>query len=295
MARAAVKAKQAQQAQAHAAANASRKQRKHASGGNPNQDLFFSRLRRRQKWVFIALIIIFAVSFVFLGVGSGAGSGLQDLYSSILGSGNDPVASAKAEIKKDPAKGYKDLASAYQQKGDLTNAIGALQTYVNTNKKDSAAWSQLAQYENSQGQFAYGQYQLISQAAQLESPGSVVTPSGPLATQLGTNPLDEYYSTKNAAISGPLYQAAISGYNAALTDYQNAAKYAKGRIAQAGAWGLVYGAAQTAGNTKAAFESLQKIIQLSPTAPSNAVVKTCKQLAKSLKKDASACARQPAK
>src|SRR5579871_120893 len=137
MARAAVKAKQAQQAQAQVAVKP-RKQRKHASGGNPNQDLFFMRLRRKQKWVFIGLAVVFAISFAALGVGTGNGAGLDQIYQSILG-GNDPVGSAKAEIKAHPAKGYKDIANAYVTKNDLTDAMTAMESYLKYRKKDSNA------------------------------------------------------------------------------------------------------------------------------------------------------------
>jgi len=296
MARAAVKAKQAQQAQAHAAANATRRQRKHAAGGNPNQELFFSKLRRRQKWVFLALAIIFAVSFVAFGVGSGNGSGLQDMYNSILGSGNDQIASAQAEIKKNPSKGYKDLANAYITKNRLTDAIGALRTYVNTvNRKDSNAWAQLGGYEKQHGDFAASQYQQVLQAQQLQAPGSIFTPTGALGSQLGSNPLEQYYITKNQAISTTLYQEAITAYNSSLTDYQTAAKYAP-RDTRATAWLGVYGAAQNAGNTKAALEALQNFIQLSPDSTNLKQIETsCKQLAKQLKKSADACTVQPAK
>src|ERR1700758_5221371 len=152
MARAAVRAKQMQQAQAQAALKPSRKQRKHASGGNPNQDLFFMRLRRRQKWVFLALAIIFAISFAALGVGSGNGNGLQSMFNSILGNGGNPVAKAQAEVKTNPAKGYKDLADAYVTKNDLPNAITALQSYLalKPKKKDWQTWEQLAGYESQQ-------------------------------------------------------------------------------------------------------------------------------------------------
>jgi hypothetical protein len=268
MARAAVRAKQAQAAQAQAAVKPSRKQRKHASGGNPNQDLFFTRLRRRQKWVFLALAAIFAVSFVALGVGSGNGSGLQDMFNSILGNGGNPVAQAQSEIKTNPAKGYMDLADAYITKNDLTNAIGALTTYVGLDKgkTDSNAWAQLGGYQKQQGDTAASQYQQVLQAAAIQSPGSIFAPTGPLASQLGTNPIDQYYSTKNQALSGPLYQKAIAAYNASLTDFQNAAKYAKGTT-RADAWLAVYSAAQLVGNNKVALKSLQRYVALSPNSP----------------------------
>ena len=278
MARAAVKAKQAQQAQAQAAVKPSRKQRKHASGGNPNQDLFFSRLRRKQRWVFFALAIIFGVTFVALGVGSGGGGGLDQLYSGIFGGPGDAVGKAKAEIKKNPTKGYKDLADAYVTKNDLASAVTAMQSYLAIKKNDSNAWAQLGGYEKQQGDTAAQQYQQVLVAAALESPGSIFQPTGDLASQLGTNPIDQYYSTKNQALTGPLYQKAIAGYNGSLTDFQNAAKYAA-RANRAAAWFQVYTAARLAGNTKVALTGLKRYVELSPATPDlKAIEKLCKSL-----------------
>jgi len=277
MARAAVRAKQAQRAQAQAAAAPSRKQRKHASGGNPNQDLFFSRLRRRQKWVFIGLAVVFAISFAALGVGSGSGAGLDQIFKGILGNGDDPVAKAQAEIKTNPAKGYQDLASAYVTKSDLTNAISAMQSYVAIKKKDSRGWAQLGGYEKTQADTAAAQYQQGQQATQLEAPGSVFQLTGPLST-LATNPIDQYYAQQNAAVSGPLYQKAIAGYQASVTDFENAAQYAP-RASRADAELTVYSAAQAAGDTKAELQALQRYVALKPHASNLKQIEgLCKQL-----------------
>jgi tetratricopeptide (TPR) repeat protein len=277
MARAAVRAKQAQQAQARAAASPSRKQRKHASGGNPNQDLFFMRLRRRQKWVFVGLAIVFAVSFVALGVGSGSGSGLDQLYSGLFG-GGDAVAKAQSEIKTNPTKGYRDLANAYVAKSDLTDAIGALQTYLNMKKTDSTAWAQLGGYEKQQGDTYATQYQQVLQASQLQDPNSIFQPTGALSTALGQNPIDQYYAQQNSALSGPLYTKAVTAYNNSLADFQKAAKYATPSTRADAELG-VYSAAQLAGNTKVALKALQRYVQLSPNAPNLKQIEAqCKQL-----------------
>jgi tetratricopeptide (TPR) repeat protein len=280
MARAAVRAKQAQRAQAQAAANASRKQRKHASGGNPNQDLFFARLRRRQKWVFLALAVIFAVSFAALGVGSGNGNGLQSMFNSILGNGGNPVGKAEGEIKTNPTKGYKDLADAYVTKGDLPKAIDALTTYtaLTQGKKDWRAWQQLAGYESQQAGTYAGQYQQVLQSAAIQAPGSIFQPTGAAGAQLGTNPIDQYYSGQNQALSGPLYQKAITGYNSAVADYQSAAKYAPPGE-RASAEQLLAQAAQTAGNNKVAVQALQRYVDLSPNSPLLSQIEAqCKKL-----------------
>jgi len=281
MARAAVKAKQAQaaQAQAQVAVKPSRKQRKHASGGNPNQDLFFSRLRRRQKWVFLGLILVFAVSFVFIGVGSGNGGGLDQLYKGIFGGNSDAVSKAQADIKTNPAKGYKDLASAYLAKDDLANAIGAMKSYTGIRKNDPAAWTQLAAYQQQQAAQYAQQYQQVLTASQLEAPGSIFQPTGSLSTALGTNPIDQYYASQNQQLALPLIQNATTGYNDSLASYQNAAKYTHGTLNRAAAEYAVFNAARQAGNKPAALAAIKKYIALAPTSP---IVKQlqgiCKQL-----------------
>jgi tetratricopeptide (TPR) repeat protein len=281
MARAAVKAKQAQQAQAQAAARPSRK-RKHAAGGNPNQDLFFSRLRRRQKWVFLTLAIVFAVSFAALGVGSGNGGGLDQIFNGILGGNSDAVGKAEAEIKTNPAKGYRDLANAYVTKDDLPNAIRALQSYLAIKKKDAQQWTILGTYQKQQADTFSSQYQQVLQATKLESPGSVLQPTGTLGTSLGTNPIDEYYTKQNQAISGPLYQNAITAYTDSLASFKNAAKYTRGKQERAAAEYAVFTAASQLGDKPTMLTALRKFVALNPASPLvKQVQKICKQLGSS--------------
>ena len=278
MARAAVRAKQAQAAQAQAALKPSRKQRKHASGGNPNQDLFFMRLRRKQKWVFAMLAVVFAISFVVLGVGSGNGNGLENLYNSILGNGGDAVAQAKAEVKTNPAKGYMDLANAYVAKSDLTNAILAMQLYLKVKKHDSNAWAQLGGYEKQLGDTAAGQYQQAQQSGQGNSPGSIFQSSGVLGGQLGSNPIEDYYNQQNQNLTQPFLQQAVANYNASLTAYQSAAKYAP-HSTRAALLLAVYSAAQLAGNKSAALTTLKRYVQIAPNSPNlKQIEKQCTRL-----------------
>jgi len=238
------------------------------------------RLRRRQKWVFLGLAIVFAISFAALGVGSGNGSGLQDMFNSILGNGGNPVGSAQAEIKTDPAKGYKDLANAYITKNDLPDAITALQSYLalKIRKEDSAVWSQLGGYEKQQGDTAAAQYQQVLQAAAVESPGTIFQPGGSLQTALGSNPIDAYYTQQNSQLSGPLYQKAIAGYDASLTDFQNAARYAS-HATKADALLAVYSASQLAGKTNIGLTALKRYVELNPHSPNLKQIEAeCKQL-----------------
>src|SRR5579864_1944787 len=134
MARAAVKAKQ--QAKQKVVQPAPRRagKRGHAAGGNPNQGLFFIRLRRKAKFVYVLLAVLFAITFAFLGVGSGNNGGLDQLFSglNIFSSSGSSVSKAQKEVKDHPneAKGYRDLATAYEAKNDNANAISALQQYT---------------------------------------------------------------------------------------------------------------------------------------------------------------------
>jgi tetratricopeptide (TPR) repeat protein len=276
MARAAVRAKQAQAAQAQAAAKP-RRDRKHASGGNPNQDLFFMRLRRKQKWVFLGLAVVFAVSFTLLGVGSGTGGGLTQLWNSIFAGNSDAVSKAQGEVKTDPAKGYRDLALAYQTQGDLANAVTAMNSYLQVKKTDASGWTQLAGYYQQQGQTAYTQYQQVLASTQIQSPSSVIAPTGKLAGAFGTNPIDDFYSKQSSSQTGPLYQQATTAFSGAMTAYQNAAKYSKGKNAKAAALYQAFQEASYAGNQPAALADLQQYVHYRPSA-AKSVEKICKQL-----------------
>ncbi len=140
MARGAVKAKQAQKAKAQPAPKArARGRRKHASGGNPNQQLFFVRMRRRAKPAYFILAFLFALTFAFLGIGSGSG-GLEQLFTNlnIFHHSGTSVSKALKEVDKHPKapQGFRDLATAYEAKGDTADAISALQDYTNLSPKD---------------------------------------------------------------------------------------------------------------------------------------------------------------
>lgn len=228
MARAAVKAKQQARAKAQqpAKGKAQRGRRRHAGGGDPNQNLFFTRLRRRQKWVFLVLAIVFAATFAGVGVGSGNGAGLDQLFNGILGGGGTSVSKAKDEIKTNPAKGYRDLASAYLAKNDATDAITADQSYLKlkAGKKDVSKWLELASLEEQQAKTDVALYQQAQQQSQLQDPAQAVQPGGPLGQQLGTNPIDQYYSQQSSTQSQTYVQQATGAYSTALQAYQTVAK-----------------------------------------------------------------------
>jgi tetratricopeptide (TPR) repeat protein len=265
MARAAVKAKQqAAKAQQPAKARA-RGRRKHSGGGNPNQQLFFVKLRRGQRWLYLLLALIFALGFVGLGVGSGNGGGLQGLYNSILGGGGgSSISKAQDEIKSNPAKGYRDLATAYETNGNPQQAMTALQSLLAIKKTDAATWAELAGLELTSGGNYATQYQQAQQAAQAADPSAPFLPGGTLGSAVGQNPAYSGASQAAASRTSTLYQQAIGAYDKAVSDYQNATKYAPRNTAYLQELAT---AAQSAGNNKVAGHALLRYLKVYPNAP----------------------------
>ena len=291
MARAAVKAKQQAKAKAHPAKTSRGRRRGHSGGGDPNQQLFFMRLRRRQRWVYAALAVIFGLTFVAVGVGSGTG-GLSGLYSGIFGGGTGgEVAKAKGEIKNDPEKGYRDLATAYETTGHPALAIAALGKYLKLNSKNAAVWAELGGLQQSQARALATQYQQAQQAAQLADPSAPFQPSGLLAQAVGTNPAYSGASQQASALTSKLYGEATTKLSDSVTSYQTAAKLkprsstAQQQLALAG---------ENAGNLQVAIAAWKRYLQLAPNSPQRGLIeKRVHQLQKSLAATAAAKSSQP--
>jgi tetratricopeptide (TPR) repeat protein len=281
MARAAVKAKQAQAQKAQPRGGARAKGRRgHASGGNPNQQLFFSRLRRKAKFAYLVLAILFAITFAFLGVGSGSG-GLDQLFQglNIFRSSGSSVSKALGELKKHPndPQGYRDLATAYEAKGDTANAITALQQYTTARPKNAKAWSELAGLELTQAQAYVTQYQSAYQNQQLAAPSQAFAPTGKLATAIGTNPIEQAAASTANSATNDLYQKATLGFSNAIASYKQLVQVdptnadAQFQLAQA---------AQTAGDRTTAIAAYKAYVKLNPDSSTAAQVRQLiKQLA----------------
>ncbi|HVM57219.1 MAG TPA: hypothetical protein VMT74_07125 [Gaiellaceae bacterium] len=290
MARAAVKAKQQAKAPAQPAraARRSARGRRHASGGNPNEQLFFSRLRRKAKFMYFLLAVLFALTFAFLGVGSGS-SGLSDLFRNInvFHSSGPSVSSAQKEIQKHPnaAKGYRDLATAYEGKGDTASAITALQQYVAIKKKDAKALSELGGLQLSQAANLQNQYANAYQNTQLASPSASFLPTGKLGTALGTSPIEQAQSSLAQSAAAGIYQQMSLAYAGAVATYQQLAKLQPNSSdAQFQLGNTAQTAAQITGSptyNAAAVAAYKRYLKLNPDSSTAAQVR---QLIKSLSK-----------
>ena len=281
MARAAVKAKQQAKAKAQPTKAARKRGRRgHSGGGNPNQDLFFVRLRRRQKWIYAFLAVIFAATFAGVGVGSGNGGGLDQLYSGLFGGGGNSVSKAKDEIKKNPTKGYRDLATAYETNGDNASAITALQSYLALKKNDADVWGELGGLQLTQAQTYLTQYQAVQQSAQLADPSAAFLPGGTLAQAVGTNAAYQNAAQQASSQSSALYQQVTTSLSSAVTSYQ---KVTKIRPRSTTAWEELATAASNAGNGTVALGAWKTVLKLDPHSPQRASIeKQIKALEKSL-------------
>jgi tetratricopeptide (TPR) repeat protein len=267
MARGAVKAKQAQSLKTQKGRKPQQHGRKrHASGGNPNQQLFFSKLRRRAKPAYLILAVLFAVTFAFLGVGSGSNSGLDQLFSglNIFGGGGNSVSKALKEVQKHPSdpKGFRDLATAYESKGDTPNAISTLQQYTNLKPKDAKAWSELGGLQLAQAQDYVTQYQAAYGNQQLAAPSAGFRPTGTLGTALGTDPIETAQATTANAATTDLYQRANLAYSGAINSYKTLVKL---QPENANAQFQLAQAAQTSGDRTTAVAAYKAYLKLDPT------------------------------
>jgi len=288
MARAAVKAKQQAKAPAQPARTARRSSRgrRHASGGNPNEQLFFSRLRRKAKFMYFLLAVLFALTFAFLGVGSGS-SGLSDLFNNInvFHHSGISVHAAQKEIEKQPnlPKGYRDLATAYEGKGETASAITALQQYVGIAKKDAKALSELAGLQLSQAADLQNRYAAAYQSAQAASPSASFLPTGKLGTGLGTNPIESAQSSLAQQAAMNLYQQMSLAYAGAVSTYQQLAKLQPGNSdAQFQLGNTAQTAAQITGSSSynaTAVAAYKRYLKLNPESATAAQVR---QLIKTL-------------
>ena len=283
MARGAVKAKQAQalknQKTATRGSKASAKahphgRKRHASGGNPNQQLFFSRMRRRAKPMYFILAVLFAITFAGLGVGTGSNSGLDQLFSglNIFGSSGTSVSKAQKEVQKHPndPKGFRDLATAYESKGDTPSAITALQQYVMLRPKSAAVISELAGLQLSQAQNYVTQYQAASQDQQLAAPSQSFRPTGTLGTALGTDPIESAAASTASTATSDLYQKATLAYNGAISSYKSLTTL---QPTNADAQFQLAQAAQTAGDTATAIAAYKAYVKLNPNSSTAAQVR----------------------
>jgi tetratricopeptide (TPR) repeat protein len=216
--------------------------------------------------VFVLLIIVFGLGFVLLGVGS-SGLGLGDVFSGIRGSGGNPsIDKPLKATEKNPknAAAWKDLATAYDAKGDYASALSAWQQYTQLRPKDVDGLNALAQDIGQQLQTQAAE----ARAAQAEVQQTQTTDLGPSSTSplgraLGglSDPLDQSQSSDASS----RYQTALGAYQQTASQlvatYQ---KIAKLQPADPGVRLQLAQVAESIGDASAAIAAYKEFIKLAP-------------------------------
>jgi len=253
--------------------------RKHKdSGGQRFEDtLFFNRLRKNAKWVFVFLAIVFAGGFVVFGVGS-SNLGLGDILNNNGGggSGQPSVSKALKETQKDPKspKAWRDLANAYDTKGEIDAAISAWTTYTTLRPKDVTAFDSLASDYQQQFTSQTNDAAALQAAAQNAQATNFGPPSNsPLGRALGSVPdpiTTQAGDAAQQAFSNALQARAATAQKLEQT-YQQIVTLRK--PAEPSDSFLLAQAAQNAGDSATAIAAYKRFVQLAPDDPNASYAK----------------------
>ncbi|MGZ4382022.1 MAG: tetratricopeptide repeat protein [Gaiellaceae bacterium] len=216
--------------------------------------------------MFVLLIVVFGLGFVLLGVGS-SGLGLGDIFNGINGGGGSPsINKALKATAKNPknAPAWKELATAYDAKGDYAAGLSAWQQYTLLRPRDVDGLNALAQ--------DYGQQLQIqatnAQAAQAELQQTQAANLGPNSTSplgraLGSlsNPLEQSASTEASS----RYQSAVTAYQQMATQLVAAyQKLARLQPTEPGVQLQLAQAAESIGDATTAIAAYKRFLKLSP-------------------------------
>jgi tetratricopeptide (TPR) repeat protein len=234
--------------------------------------MFFPRLRRHAKWMFVFLAAVFAVGFVGFGVGAG-GTGIGDILRGGGGSGTPSIESAQKRIDENPkdAQAFRDLATAYQAKGDTDGAIQALEDLTLLRPRDLNSLRELAALYLGKAENAQERAQISQLRSEYLAPASVVLGSINLGGKpLDTDPLSQAVTSTVSEETNAAYAEAQSAGQSAVATYKKIAAAAPRdptvqlELAQT---------AQSTGDYRTAVAAYKKFLELAPDDPSAPDVK----------------------
>jgi Flp pilus assembly protein TadD len=230
------------------------------------QGLFFSRIRTHAKWAFVLLAVVFAATFAFAGVGTG-NNDLSQLFQDIFRGGGSSTSVSKAldRTNKNPndAKAWRDLATAYQEKGRLDDAIAALTTYTGLKPKDATAFSDLGSLQLSAAQNAATAAAPLQAAEAYEYAGTTFEPASTtgIGKALGGDPIEQALQTRVSTRASDAQSKIQTYYSGAVSTYKQLAKL---RPNDSTAWLSLDQAAEQAGDAATAIQALKKVAKLEP-------------------------------
>ena len=225
--------------------------------------------------MFVLLAAVFAVGFVVFGVGSGStgiSNALQNAFN--FGGGGGPSISglrAKANAHPQNASGWRDLATAYEEKHQTANAVTALERYTRLRPKDASALQELAsQYSTLAGTYST-EAQDAQAAAQTAEPGSTFAP--PPTTALGKafsstallrDPISASLSQDATTRESQAFQKLSQVEARAESTYRRLAKLDPNDASTQVQLGQ---SAQAANDTKTAIAAYERFLKLAPSDP----------------------------
>jgi Flp pilus assembly protein TadD len=242
------------------------KKPKHASW---EDQLFFSRLRLHAKWMFGFLALVFAFSFVIFGVGSGS-SGIGDVLQNFFqGSSSSSPSVSKAQKKtqenpKDP-KGWRDLATALEQKDRQDEAADALAKYTALKPKDEGALQELGGLYLAKADTAAQEYVTAQTKSAALVPSDTFKPAASSGfAQIYQDPISTAATAASTATTGAAYSKYLDAQSKAVDVYKKVVKLNpkdatnQYRLAQV---------AQNAGDSKTAIAGYKAFLKLAPGDP----------------------------
>jgi tetratricopeptide (TPR) repeat protein len=247
--------------------------------------MFFPRLRRHAKWMFVLLAVFMGLGFVLFGVGAG-GVGVGDIFRGSGGTAQS-VSDAQEETEKNPAdaQAWRDLATAHETEGELTEAIAALNTAVQLDPKDATTFRQLAGLHLSLATKRQRDAQILQAIAVYRAPsqlfpGLLGTAGQPVLQDQIANAVAGSVSER---VTVALQEASVNASQAVeaykrLVSLEPNDPNVQLELAQA---------AQQTGDTATAIAAYEKFLRLAPDDPSATIVR--EQL-KQLKQSAAASA-----
>jgi len=230
--------------------------------------MLFEKIRRTQKPVFIFLGLVFALSFVFLGVGSGAGGiSLGNLLGQSSGSSTTSVSDLLNKVHSDPkdATAWRQLGDAYQTNGQTPLALAAYAQYMNLRPKDANTITQVATlYETEAQKQAQRAGYWQSLASQYGSTSSPLPAGGEkLGTSIGAplvstaqQPLTQRAQAYQQQAQQSVLQA-IALWKKAIVLQPDNSTYER----------AISRDALAVQDYKTAYQAVQRVLVLEPTAP----------------------------
>ncbi len=233
--------------------------------------MFFPRLRRRAKWVFLFIALTFALGFLVAGVGTGIGSGLGDYLSDLFNrqpNAQGPSAEEareRAEANPKDARVQLELANALQADGRTSEAIAALERYVELRPKDEDALQQLAGLYLIRASEAEQRVQAVQVEAQRAFFGNELRRTqGKLAKRIGADPLTGFVQQETSRRYSEAVIAAQEGYRKESQVWKRLTRLSRDEPN----YFLELGrSSQQAGDSQGAIRAYERFLALAPDAP----------------------------